>query len=109
MWVALGVGTLTLAIGMAVQSLAAALVLRTVFGMARRGYVGGGFWSTIAVLEVTAQTDDGVVMAVEHRTASLAAVQFHPESIMTLADNVGLRLLANVMANLATFEVPSPP
>src|SRR5262245_5974467 len=62
-----------------------------------------------AVLEVTAQTDDGVVMAVEHRTAPLAAVQFHPESIMTLADNVGLRLLANVMANLATSEVPSPP
>jgi anthranilate synthase len=62
-----------------------------------------------AVLEVTAQTDDGIVMAVEHRTAPLAAVQFHPESIMTLADNVGLRLLANVMANLATSEVPSPP
>ncbi len=54
MWIALGVGTLTLAIGMAIQSLAAALVLRTVFGMARRGYVGGRFWSTIAVLEVTA-------------------------------------------------------
>ena len=62
-----------------------------------------------AVLEVTAQTDDGVIMAVEHRTAPLAAVQFHPESIMTLADNVGLRLLANVMANLVTSEVPSPP
>ena len=62
-----------------------------------------------AVLEVTAQTDDGVVMAVEHRSAPLAAVQFHPESIMTLADNVGLRLLANVMANLATSELPSPP
>jgi anthranilate synthase len=61
-----------------------------------------------AVLEVTAQTDDGVVMAVEHRTASLAAVQFHPESIMTLADDVGLRLLANVMANLAASELPSP-
>jgi anthranilate synthase len=62
-----------------------------------------------AVLEVTAQTDDGVVMAVEHRTAPLAAVQFHPESIMTLADDVGLRLLANVMANLAPSELPSPP
>ena len=50
-----------------------------------------------AVLAVTAETDDGVVMAVEHRTRPLAAVQFHPESIMTLADDVGLRLLANVM------------
>jgi anthranilate synthase len=62
-----------------------------------------------AVLEVTAQTDDGVIMAVEHRAAPMAAVQFHPESIMTLADNVGLRLLVNVMANLVTSEVPSPP
>jgi anthranilate synthase len=58
-----------------------------------------------AVLEVTAETEDGVVMAVEHRGAKLAAVQFHPESIMTLADDVGLRLLANVMAYL----VPSLP
>jgi anthranilate synthase len=44
-------------------------------------------------------------MAVEHRGAKLAAVQFHPESIMTLADDVGLRLLANVM----TYLVPSLP
>jgi anthranilate synthase len=58
-----------------------------------------------AVLEVTAETEDGVVMAVEHRAARTAAVQFHPESIMTLADDVGLRLLANVMAYL----VPSVP
>ncbi len=62
-----------------------------------------------AVLEVTAESDDGVVMAVEHRSLPLAAVQFHPESIMTLADDVGLRLLANVMAHLATSELPSLP
>jgi anthranilate synthase len=62
-----------------------------------------------AVLEVTAESDDGVVMAVEHRALPLAAVQFHPESIMTLADDVGLRLLANVMAHLATSELPSLP
>jgi anthranilate synthase len=52
-------------------------------------------------LEVTAESEDGVVMAVEHRTLPLAAVQFHPESIMTLGDDVGLRLLANVMRMLA--------
>ena len=62
-----------------------------------------------AVLEVTAESDDGVVMAVEHPSLPLAAVQFHPESIMTLADDVGLRLLANVMAHLATSELPSLP
>jgi len=55
-----------------------------------------------AVLEVTAESDDGVVMAIEHATLPLAAVQFHPESIMTLGDDVGLRLLANVMTVLAS-------
>jgi anthranilate synthase len=53
------------------------------------------------VFEVTAESDDGVIMAIEHRTLPLAAVQFHPESIMSLADDVGLRLLANVVACLA--------
>ena len=52
-------------------------------------------------LEVTAETEDGVVMAIEHRALPLAAVQFHPESIMTLDGDVGLRLLANVMTLLA--------
>ena len=62
-----------------------------------------------AALEVTAESEDGVVMAIEHRTLPLAAVQFHPESIMTLAKDVGLRLLANVMAHLASSEPPSLP
>lgn len=52
------------------------------------------------VLEVTAESDDGVVMAVEHRTLPLAAVQFHPESILTLDGDVGLALLGNVVNRL---------
>jgi anthranilate synthase len=51
-------------------------------------------------LRVSAESDDGVVMAVEHATLPAAAVQFHPESILTLRDAVGLRLLANVVAAL---------
>jgi anthranilate synthase len=51
-------------------------------------------------LEVTAESDDGVVMAVEHRTLPAAAVQFHPESILTLDDEVGIRLVRNVVAAL---------
>ena len=53
-------------------------------------------------LAVTAESEDGVVMAIEHATLPLAAVQFHPESIMSLDDEVGLRLLHNVVSRLAS-------
>ena len=36
-----------------------------------------------AVLEVSARTDEGEIMAVRHRTLSVEGVQFHPESILT--------------------------
>ena len=39
-------------------------------------------------------------MAVEHRTLPVAAVQFHPESILTAGRGPGLRLLHNVVAML---------
>ena len=44
------------------------------------------------VLEVTARTDSGVIMAVRHRTLAVEGVQFHPESVLTEG---GHRLLAN--------------
>ncbi len=50
-------------------------------------------------LAVTAGTEQGVVMAVEHVDLPVSAVQFHPESIMTLAGDAGLRLITNVVAN----------
>ncbi|MDX1528161.1 MAG: anthranilate synthase component I [Gammaproteobacteria bacterium] len=52
-------------------------------------------------LEITAETAEGLVMAVEHRDLPVAAVQFHPESIMTLSDDVGLRIVCNVIKALA--------
>jgi anthranilate synthase/aminodeoxychorismate synthase-like glutamine amidotransferase len=46
-------------------------------------------------LEVTAHSDDGVVMGVRHRTLPIEGVQFHPESILTAA---GHDLLRNFLA-----------
>jgi anthranilate synthase len=55
-------------------------------------------------LKVTAESDDGVIMAIEHSHLPLAAVQFHPESILTLGEDIGLRLIKNVVALLAHGE-----
>ena len=51
-----------------------------------------------ACLEVTAESEDGVIMGVRHRELPIEGVQFHPESILTLDGNCGLRLIENVMA-----------
>ncbi|MGH9656929.1 MAG: anthranilate synthase component I [Bryobacteraceae bacterium] len=50
-----------------------------------------------ACLEVTAESDDGVIMAVRHREFPVEAVQFHPESILTADGGSGLRLMENVV------------
>jgi anthranilate synthase len=39
-------------------------------------------------------------MAIEHRDLPIAAVQFHPESIMSLDDEVGMRIVTNAVQNL---------
>jgi para-aminobenzoate synthetase component 2 len=39
-------------------------------------------------LEVTAHTDDGLIMAMRHRKFPICGVQFHPESILTPAGKI---------------------
>ena len=50
-----------------------------------------------AAFDLTAETDEGVVMALEHRELPVAAVQFHPESILSLRGDLGLRFVDNVV------------
>ena len=48
---------------------------------------------------MTAFSEDNVIMAIEHQTLPIAAVQFHPESIMTLSEQIGLKIINNVVSS----------
>jgi anthranilate synthase len=50
---------------------------------------------------ITAEAEDGTIMGIEHTKEPVAAVQFHPESIMTLGSDAGMRMIENVVAHLA--------
>jgi anthranilate synthase/aminodeoxychorismate synthase-like glutamine amidotransferase len=57
-------------------------------------------------LEVTARTDDGVVMALAHRRWPIFGVQFHPESILTES---GYAILGNFLRLARIAELESCP
>ncbi|WP_395400352.1 aminodeoxychorismate/anthranilate synthase component II [Arthrobacter sp. UC242_113] len=49
------------------------------------------------ILEITAETASGVIMGLQHRTAPLCGVQFHPESVLTEG---GYQMLGNWLESL---------
>lgn len=57
-------------------------------------------------LKVTAISEDNVIMGVEHQTLPIAAVQFHPESIMTLTGEIGLAIIKNVVSKYTQIKEP---
>ncbi len=71
-------------------------------------FIAGRYHSLHAVsvpdaFVVTAQADAAnVVMGIEHRTLPVAAVQFHPESILTADGERGLGIIHNCMRLLAS-------
>jgi len=50
-------------------------------------------------LQITAESDDGLIMGLRHRTRDIEGVQFHPESVLTSS---GRELLQNFLARCAS-------
>ena len=76
---------------------------RTVFKGLEQGFVATRYHSLVVeraslpdCLEISAWTDDGIIMGIRHREWPVEGVQFHPESILTSS---GKRLLANFLRN----------
>jgi anthranilate synthase/aminodeoxychorismate synthase-like glutamine amidotransferase len=57
------------------------------------------------VLQATAWTEDGTIMAIEHREHPVFGVQFHPESILT---EHGYELLAGFLRECGLTANPTP-
>lgn len=74
---------------------------RTIFEGMEQNFSAGRYHSLMVdrdalpdCLEVSARTNDGIIMGLRHRTMKIEGVQFHPESIMTTE---GKKLLANFL------------
>jgi anthranilate synthase len=66
------------------------------FQVARYHSLHGKKLSLPKELIVTATSPDDVIMAIQHATMPIAAVQFHPESILTLPKH-GMRIITNAL------------
>lgn len=85
---------------------------RTLFEGVEQGFTATRYHSLVVErdtlpdeLEVSAETDDGVVMAFRHRAFPIEGVQFHPESVLTVE---GPRLIANWLAAVERFAPTTP-
>eukprot|EP00551_Chaetoceros_affinis_P008439 CAMPEP_0203673918 /NCGR_PEP_ID=MMETSP0090-20130426/14382_1 /ASSEMBLY_ACC=CAM_ASM_001088 /TAXON_ID=426623 /ORGANISM="Chaetoceros affinis, Strain CCMP159" /LENGTH=840 /DNA_ID=CAMNT_0050539671 /DNA_START=271 /DNA_END=2793 /DNA_ORIENTATION=+ len=55
-------------------------------------------------LDITALTEDNIVMGIRHKTLPFAAVQFHPESILTSPSH-GMKILKNALRFLQPVDI----
>ena len=81
---------------------------KTIFEGAPQGFTATRYHSLVVdrasvpdVLEISAETQDGIVMGLRHRSYPIEGMQFHPESVLTVE---GPRLIANWLLKVEAHE-----
>lgn len=74
---------------------------RTIFSGLDQDFMAGRYHSLVAdqvpdCFEVSASCGD-LVMAIRHKTLPMEGVQFHPESVLSMKNQQGFKLMENVM------------
>jgi len=74
---------------------------KTIFKNIDQDFLAGRYHSLVAgkvpkCFEVSAKYD-GLVMAIRHKTLPIEAVQFHPESVLSMKGKNGFKLMENVV------------
>ncbi|MBU1019038.1 MAG: chorismate-binding protein [Patescibacteria group bacterium] len=74
---------------------------RGVFKGLEQDFAGGRYHSLVAdkvpdCFEISAKSE-GLVMAIRHKTLPIIGVQFHPESILTMRDQCGFKIIKNLL------------
>lgn len=79
---------------------------KTIFSEIPEGFRAGRYHS-LAIdrmpedFESSAKTADGINMAMRHKTLPIESVQFHPESVLTMKNQNGQKMIDNVLRFLA--------
>jgi anthranilate synthase/aminodeoxychorismate synthase-like glutamine amidotransferase len=75
---------------------------RTIFNKVPQDFIAARYHSLVIdrdtlpeVLEISAETDNGIIMGVRHKDFPIEGLQFHPESILTI---VGEQIIKNWVA-----------
>ncbi|MGB0521607.1 MAG: anthranilate phosphoribosyltransferase [Flammeovirgaceae bacterium] len=49
------------------------------------------------VFEISARSQDGTIMSIRHKSLPIEGVQYHPESVLSMRDDVGMSIIKNVV------------